>query len=181
VSLLRNSVLEPRSSSVLEVRSVQCVICFPEFLRQGGCGSRTVTSTFCRLAGIHLTATTPGKLRATGNGACPRGPNRIRNAPKRYRPIDIDRPPWDVLCDLIGPRGVRLDSTVRNRMPAGGQSWSPVSPVRVLKTPSGFCPRSGSDMFKFPGSATTPSESGGVAWLSWPAGHLQPDEIAGNK
>jgi hypothetical protein len=80
---------------------------------------------------MHLTATTRGKLRATGDGACPRGPNRIWNAPKRYRPIDIDRSPWDV--------------------------------------------------FKFPWSATTSRESGGVAWLRRPAGYLRPDEIAGNK
>jgi hypothetical protein len=30
-----------------------------------------------------------------GNDARPRGPNRIRNAPKCYRPIDIDRTSQD--------------------------------------------------------------------------------------
>lgn len=41
-----NCVFKPRSSSVLEVRSRVWVVYFPEFPRQGGCGSRTVTSTF---------------------------------------------------------------------------------------------------------------------------------------
>ena len=33
---------------------------------------------------------------------CPRGQNRIGNAPERYRPIDIDRSARDVFCDSIG-------------------------------------------------------------------------------
>ena len=52
---------------------------------------------------------------------------------------------------------------------------------RERKSPSSISPRAVSDVFKFPWSAATPEESGGVAWLSWPAGYLQLDEIAGNK
>jgi hypothetical protein len=49
-------------------------------------------------------ATTPqrdkasGACQSPGNGVCPRGQNRIRIAPRPYRPIDIDRTPQDVSC-----------------------------------------------------------------------------------
>ncbi|MEY3174954.1 MAG: hypothetical protein RLZZ436_2868, partial [Planctomycetota bacterium] len=43
----------------------------------------------------------PG-LTSPGNVACPRRQKRIRNAPKRYRPIDIDRSPQDVFCYPFG-------------------------------------------------------------------------------
>ncbi|MGV2337725.1 MAG UNVERIFIED_CONTAM: hypothetical protein LVR18_27795 [Planctomycetaceae bacterium] len=50
-----------------------------------------------------------------GNGLQPRGQRRSRNAPGRYRPIDIDRSPRMTTKSGQGERGCQSPVTVRNR------------------------------------------------------------------
>ena len=78
---------------------------------------------------------------------------------------------------------MHLTATGRGKLRATGNGAFRRSQDHFRNAPKRYLPididRSPGDVFKFPGSAATPRESGGVTWLSWPAGFCDPMKLPG--